>query len=116
MTRHACAMVALLTIASASGCVSAAPKPAAVPGAPAFADFTPPDIPATLKPVPADRDQQAAAWRKLQAKDLKGASRDYTEILRRTPGFYPAETGLGLVALADRQFKTAVSQFQSALA
>jgi len=116
MIRRACAMVALLTIASTSGCISTAPKPAAVPGAPAFADFTPPDIPASLKAVPADRDQQAAAWRKLQAKDLKGASRDYSEILRRTPGFYPAETGLGLVALADRQFKTAVSQFQSALA
>ncbi|HEX5070480.1 MAG TPA: tetratricopeptide repeat protein [Vicinamibacterales bacterium] len=105
----------VLAIVAISACVSNSTRPPAAPGAPAFADLTPPDVPAGLRATQADRDQQAAAWRKLQARDLRGASRDYTEILRRTPGFYPAETGLGLVALADRQFKTAVPRFQSAL-
>lgn len=119
MTRRTMAVIGLLAflaVAGGAACVSSPSKPPATPGAPAFADLTPADIPASLKAAQADRDQQSAAWRKLQSKDLKGASRDYSEILRRTPGFYPAETGLGLVALADRQYKAAVPRFQSALA
>jgi hypothetical protein len=68
MTRHVLASLGLLTILAGAGCSSATTKPPAVPGAPAFADFTPPDIPATLRTGQADRDQQAAAWRKLQAE------------------------------------------------
>lgn len=106
----ACALVL------AAACGPAAKTPAANPSAPAFADFPVPDIPASLRASQVDRDQQASAWRRLQGNDLKGATREYTEILARTPGFYPADAGLGFVALADKQPKTAVTRFRSALA
>jgi Tfp pilus assembly protein PilF len=108
------ASVVLAAIVAVASCASV-PKAPVATGAPAFGDFPVPDIPASLRAAQADREQHAAAWRKLQASDLKGASRDYTEILRRTPGFYPADAGLGFVALADREFKPAVTHFRSAL-
>ena len=70
--------------------------------APRYPEFAVPTVPAALT-VPQDlRDRHDVAWRRLQAGDLRGATRDFTEILKRSPGFYPAETGLGYVA-ARRQ-------------
>ena len=106
----------------ASACLALGASCASVPTAPpanptlAFADFPVPDIPASLRASPVDRDQHANAWRKLQASDLKGASRDYAEVLRRSPGFYPADAGLGFVSLAERDFRPAITHFRSALA
>jgi len=74
-----------------------------------------PEIPAALKVTPDVRDRQALAWRRLQAGDLRGAQRDFAELVKREPAFYPAETGLGYVALADRQYKTAVTRFTAAV-
>jgi len=113
-TRWVRAWVVSTAVVVGASCASV-PKAPVVAGAPAFADLPVPDIPASLRAAPADRDQHATAWRKLQANDLKGASRDYTEILRRSPGFYPADAGLGFVALADRDFKPAVTHFRAAL-
>jgi tetratricopeptide (TPR) repeat protein len=41
--------------------------------------------------------------------------RDFSAVLKRAPDFYPSTTGLGFVALAGRQFKSAVSRFDAAL-
>jgi Tfp pilus assembly protein PilF len=99
-------------IVVAAACASAPP---AAPGSPKYPDLTAPDIPASLRVTQAVRDQHAEAWRRLQAGDLRGASRGYTEILRVSSSFYPAEAGLGSVALASRDFKPAAIRFRAAL-
>ena len=58
----------------------------------------------------------SSAWQRLQAGDLRNANREFNESLKRSATFYPAETGLGFVALAGRDFKQASSRFSAALA
>jgi tetratricopeptide (TPR) repeat protein len=82
---------------------------------PAFPDLSPPDLPARMSIAPELLSQHEAAWQRLQAGDLRGADRAYSAVLKQMPGFYPAETGLGLVALAERQLKSAVTRFRAAL-
>ncbi len=82
---------------------------------PAYADLPAPEIPARLTAGADVREIHAQGWQRLQAGDLRGASAAYADALKRQPSFYPAETGLGLVALANRQFKPAVSRFTAAL-
>jgi tetratricopeptide (TPR) repeat protein len=92
------------------------PRPVAVPGAPAFPDYPPLEIPSSL-PAPREaRDRLDEGWQRLQAGDLRNAGRAFNDSLRRSPTFYPAETGLGFVALAGGDFKQAASRFTSALA
>jgi tetratricopeptide (TPR) repeat protein len=98
------------------GCAStSAPPPVAASGAPRFPEFIAPDVPASLRVLPDVRERQDRAWARLQAGDLGGASREYADLLKRTPDFYPAEAGLGYVSLADRQFKQAAAHFGAAL-
>ena len=52
----------------------------------------------------------------LQAGDPKGAEREFTALLKTTPAFYPAETGLGFALLAEKQYKPAAAHFTAALA
>ncbi|MEO8071408.1 MAG: hypothetical protein ABI652_08395, partial [Acidobacteriota bacterium] len=75
-----------------------------------------PDIPSALGATPEVRAKQEDAWRRLQGGDLRGASRDFSAVLKRAPGFYPAETGLGFVSLAGRQYKPAATHFSAAIA
>ncbi len=51
-------------------------------------------------------ERHDVAWRRLQSGDLRGASRDFAALLKQHPTLYPAETGLGFVHLADREFKS----------
>ena len=100
---------------SAGACVSAPPAgPATAPRVPGIRDAR-----HSARRLTARRgacaQRHEAAWQRLQAGDLRGAARDYTEILRSSPAFYPAEAGLGFVALAGRDFKAAVARFRSAL-
>jgi tetratricopeptide (TPR) repeat protein len=75
-----------------------------------------PNVPATLKVQQDMRDRQQLGWERLQAGDTRAATREFTELLRRSPEFYPAEAGLGFVALAERQYPQAVSRFAAAVA
>jgi len=92
-----------------------APKTAApvVPGAPRYPEFV---FPAATA-VPSPRLQQAheAAWQRLQGGDLRGAERAFGSITRTDPAFYPAEAGLGYVALARKDHKAALAHFDRAL-
>jgi tetratricopeptide (TPR) repeat protein len=106
-------VVMLALTAAACTPKSAAPPPVNV--APKYPAFPTPDVPAALKATPDVRDRQALAWRRLQAGDLRGAQRDFSALLKQQPAFYPAETGLGYVALADRQHKAAVARFTAAV-
>ncbi len=104
--------VALCVLASAC-----APKagPPPVPGAPRFPDFVPPTAPADLAP-PDVVGRHDAAWQLLQAGDLRASERQFAAIVKETPAFYPANAGLGYVALARKDFKEAVTHFDRALA
>ncbi len=113
--RRARTTVVALVAAFGMSCASKPPPvpPAAV--APKFPDYPAPVVPAALRPDPALRERHEAGWRRLQAGDLRGATRDFSEVLKSSPAFYPSETGLGYALLADREFKPAVTRFSSAL-
>jgi tetratricopeptide (TPR) repeat protein len=91
-----------------------APKTAPPPVAtPSFPDFVFPNVPAGLGSQAA-ADQQERGWRYLQAGDTPSAEREFSAA-SRARGFYPAEAGLGYVALARRDFRGALAHFDRAL-
>lgn len=89
-----------------------APAPA---GPPKFAEFVFPSAPPDLGPKEL-LDAHARAWQFLQAGDTKEADRDFGSILKISPGFYPAEAGLGYSAFARKDSQAALSHFDKALA
>ena len=98
-----------------AGC---AKKPVNVPapvGAPRFADFVFPAAGADVA-VPEVVNRHRAAWQMLQAGDPKSAERDFSEILKQAPDFYPADAGLGYAALARKDAQAALGHFDRALA
>jgi tetratricopeptide (TPR) repeat protein len=107
--------IALLLLLILAGC---AKKPVNVPapaGAPRFADFLFPTAGADVA-LPEVVNRHRAAWQILQAGDPKSAERDFTEILKQAPDFYPAEAGLGYAALARKDAQAALGHFDKALA
>jgi tetratricopeptide (TPR) repeat protein len=106
-------LVAGLLVALA-GCASSPSPPVA--GAPRYPTYAFPDIPQSLA-VSADvSERHRIAWARLQDGDLRGATRDFSGILRATPGFYPAEAGMGYVKLADKEYREAAVYFQGVTA
>src|SRR3954465_12780804 len=98
------------------GVAACGPKLAPLPtvSSPRFPDFAMPLVPPEFAGTGA-ADAQARAWTYLQAGDLKGAERMFTAALKVTPAFYPAESGLGYVKLADRDAKAATTHFDRVL-
>src|SRR5688500_8824749 len=86
--------------------------PPALPSVLAHPDFVYPAVPAAQA---ASADGIDRGWRYLQNDDLGNATREFTETLRRTPGAYPAQTGVGYVALAERDEDEALVAFDAAL-
>lgn len=106
--------VALLALLAGAGC---APKTVAVPppaAAPKFPDFIYPAPPQGIGPV-ADLDRHEMAWRWLQAGDPRNAERIFSTLVKQRADFYPAEAGLGYVALARKDFRSAASHFDRAV-
>jgi tetratricopeptide (TPR) repeat protein len=110
MRSRAAAFVMVLAL-TAAGCASAPPR-----SGPAYPDFVAPEIPARMALAPDLRQLHSEAWQRLQAGDVRGANAAYAAVLQKQPAFYPAETGLGLAALANRQYKPAAARFTAALA
>src|SRR5215831_12061385 len=81
------------------GCGPKAPPPI-TPGAPHFPDYPTPEVPATLRISAETRRLHDDAWARLQSGDLRGAERAFSDLIRRSPGFYPGEAGLGFTLLA----------------
>lgn len=109
--RLVCAVVA---IAVAAAC---APKPAPAPptiGALRYPDFVFPAYSDTLAAGTAGA-RHDAAWRWLQAGDLRAAERDFQAVLKTEPSFYPSRAALGYVALAHKEPKDALAHFDRAL-
>ena len=110
MKSRVAAVVVALAVA-AVGCASV-PKSSG----PAFPDLIAPEVPPRVALSPDIRQLHAQGWERLQAGDFRGANAAYSAALQKQPAFYPAETGLGLVALANKQYKPAVARFTAALA
>jgi tetratricopeptide (TPR) repeat protein len=114
MRRAAPALIA--AVALVAGCASSPKAPVSAPGAPRFPDYPRLEVPANLRVSPEIRTRHEAAWQRLQSGDLRTAGRDYNDVLKQSETFYPAEAGLGFVALAGREHKQAAARFSSALA
>ena len=108
----ACSALIVVT-ALASAC---APKTIPLPTvtAPKFPDYIQPAIPPSFAGSPVAATQ-SRGWTFLQAGDLRNAEREFSLALKTAPSFYPAEDGLGYVALANRDAKTALSHFEKTL-
>jgi tetratricopeptide (TPR) repeat protein len=96
--------------------ISCAPKalPPAVVTAPRFPEFLFPAAPEGLASVET-LERHETGWRWLQAGDLRAADRSFTASLKLTPGFYPADAGLGYAALARKDYDAALRHFDRAV-
>lgn len=105
-------LAVLLTLA---GCAKKAVTVPAPAGAPRFADFV---FPAAGPDLAAAGvlSRHVAAWQTLQSGDAKAAEREFAEILKQAPDFYPADAGLGYAALARKDGQAALAHFDKALA
>jgi tetratricopeptide (TPR) repeat protein len=106
----------LLVAFALAAATSCAPKavPAVTPGAPRYPEFIfPKAAPGMAGDVLA---QHEAAWRFLQAGDVKAAERGFAQLARTAPELYPAHAGLGYAALARKDHKAALEHFNHALA
>ena len=110
MRSRVAAIVVALAV-TVAGCASTPRR-----SGPAYPDFVAPEIPGRMTLAADLRQLHTAAWQRLQAGDVRGASTAYAAVLEKQPTFYPAETGLGLAALANKQYKPAVARFTAALA
>lgn len=108
--------LAALLIALAMVAGACAPKRTVPPAAVAIAhgEFVYPAVPPTLQGKPG-ADLIEVGWRYLQGDNAISAERTFAFALRRNAGLYPARTGLGYVALSRRDFKGALSAFDTAL-
>lgn len=91
-----------------------APKaPPALVGAPKHPDFMFPVAPEGTPPVQAALLNRG--WQFLQLDDLRNAEREFSAALKQQAAFYPADTALGLVAVARGNHADAVTRFDRAL-
>jgi tetratricopeptide (TPR) repeat protein len=103
--------MAVLVLAPA--CASKTAPPPTV-STPRFPDFVMPAAPEGLG-TPATIERHKAGWEWLQAGDLRAADRNFAASLKLTPGFYPAEAGLGYTALARKDHDAALQHFDRAV-
>lgn len=109
-------LLALAALSLVASCAKTPPVvPAAVGGAPKFADFVYPATEPDLAP-PAIQERHGAAWQSLQAGDTRAAEREFNAVLKQAPEFYPAEAGLGYTGLAKKDAAGALGHFDKALA
>lgn len=113
--RSALVAVAVAALAAMSACASRPPAPA-MPSTPAIRDLPTLAVPASLQAPPGIIARHDAAWRRLQEGDVSRASREFAEVLRQAPEFYPSATALGYIAAFDRRYDEAARRFDAAIA
>jgi tetratricopeptide (TPR) repeat protein len=97
--------------------VACAPKTRpAVVTAPRYPSFIYPGVPPALTVQSALADRHRLAWNHLQAGDLRAAEREFRWVTGQLSTFFPAETGLGYVSLAKRDYREALEHFELGLA
>ncbi|MCC7007467.1 MAG: tetratricopeptide repeat protein [Acidobacteria bacterium] len=104
----------ILSVLVAAGCASAPKRPPASL-TPRYPGYVEPVVPQRLRVSPALRQRHDLAWQWLQAGDERRAAREFQAVLKGAPGFFPSITGLGYVALAERNYKAAATQFAEAI-
>lgn len=107
------AAVALLMVALISACAPrTAPPP--LPAVLKHPEFIFPAVPPALA-RPGSAGAIDRGWRFLQNDDLRNADREFGAALENTPELYPAQAGLGYVALARRDHDRALAAFDVVL-
>ena len=101
---------AMVAVVLAVGCVTRVP----VATAPAYPDYLYPTVPDELTSSTEARHHEEA-WTVFQAGDLVGAERRYVALLQDSPGFYPADAGLGWLMLARGDSREAAEHFDRAV-
>jgi tetratricopeptide (TPR) repeat protein len=81
---------------------------------PKYPDFMRPAVPGALQTTGAAANFDRG-WQFLQFGDLKNAEHEFSLSLQATPAFYPAETALGYVEFARKDYKSALPHFDRAL-
>lgn len=107
--------IALVTAAACAGACAARvpPAPPAVT-TPKFPEFLFPAVPPGLG-TPAAIERHDIGWQWLQAGDLRAAERNFSSALKQSAAMYPAEVGLGYVALARKDLKESLLHFDKAV-
>jgi tetratricopeptide (TPR) repeat protein len=105
----------VIALAIAAGACAQKTVPLPNESATRFEDFVEPAIPQTFSGNPAALASQQRGWRFLQAGDFRNAEREFLIALKAVPGFYPAETALGYLELAQKDAKAALPHFEKAL-
>ena len=107
------ALVVCLLVAAAGCAAKLPPEPPAVTS-PRYPDYLVPAVPKGVG-TPAAVERHMAGWGWLQAGDLRAAERNFASALEQSASFYPAEVGLGYVALANKKQKDALLHFDRAV-
>ena len=110
MRHAAAACLLMLAVACAPKTIPAPPAVAT----PKYPDYIFPAPPAGIG-TPAAIERHQAGWGWLQAGDLRSAERNFSAALKQSPPFYPAEAGLGYVALAQKKHKESLVHFDRAV-
>jgi tetratricopeptide (TPR) repeat protein len=111
MKLRALALSLLLLAAACGPKLPPSPPAAAVPRYP---DLILPSVPRGFG-TPAAIERHFAGWNWLQNGDLRAAERNFNAALRQSDSFYPAEVGLGYVALVQKKHKEALQHFDRAV-
>ncbi|MGH9308882.1 MAG: tetratricopeptide repeat protein, partial [Vicinamibacterales bacterium] len=107
--------IALVTIATyAAACAARVPPAPPAVTTPKFPEFLFPAVPAGLG-TPAAIERHDIGWQWLQAGDLRAAERNFSSSLKQSAAMYPAEVGLGYVALARKNLKESLLHFDKAV-
>lgn len=115
-TRRAATLLVAAALGSALGACASRTAPLPPPGAARFPAFLYPVPPDPLLSHPASAWHELA-WQWLQAGDFRAADRNFTAALKESAqAFYPAEAGLGYVALAQNDHRRAIQHFDRAVA
>jgi tetratricopeptide (TPR) repeat protein len=110
------AAIALIGALTLAGCAARGPAAAVPPPAVLrYPAYPMPAIPGTLDASAAVRTRHENAWNRLQSGDVRGATRDWSQLLNQAPDFYPAQVGLGFVHLATGDYDDAAARFAVAL-
>jgi tetratricopeptide (TPR) repeat protein len=106
--------IAVCLLVAAAGCAAKLPPSPPAVTVPKYPDYIVPGVPRGLG-TPAAVERHMAGWGWLQAGDLRAAERNFAAAIKQSPSFYPAEVGLGYVALATKKQKDALLHFDRAV-
>ena len=111
MKLRALALSLLLVAAACAPKLPPSPPAAAVARYP---DLILPSVPGGVG-TPAAVERHFAGWGWLQNGDLRAAERNFNAALKQADSFYPAEVGLGYLALVQKKHKEALQHFDRAV-